>query len=221
MFLGCSFQLGHVLQAHNPVYVVYFKMKMNDLCSGFLYNLLKIIKYQNPRPSSTSGPTFSVSSPANSPCTHSNRDLQGAVPNLSCFFVPLHMLFTLLGMFFWLLMPWKCLFILQHSLLISTFLQKTITTVQSLLASFCAFIRLYFNGWLICQSPVLYCEFLEYKNLCIIYICISNTTTVPCTHWCDKRFCNFTLKEKKFTRGISELIAPKQVNNLLLGLFPS
>ena len=40
---------------------------------------------------------------------------------------------------------------------------KTITILQPLLTSFCAFIRLYFNGLLKCQSPVLSYECLEYE----------------------------------------------------------
>ena len=53
---------------------------------------------------------------------------------------------------------------------------KTITILQPRLTSFCAFIRLYFNGLLKCQSPVLSYECLEYRIVSfIVYICFSNT----------------------------------------------
>lgn len=32
----CSFYLNHILQSNNPIYVVYYKLKVSYLCSGFL-----------------------------------------------------------------------------------------------------------------------------------------------------------------------------------------
>lgn len=143
-------------------------MKVNYL----LFHLM--IKYRNPWPYRV----FSVS-PAMTSCSplQQDRSTELSQAHYSSFWFGF--LCTCCLLFLECLLdfckPWKCLFLLQCLVLIFPTPMKTITILQPL-SSFCAFIRLYFNGLHKCQSPMLSYELLEYRIVFfIVYICFSNT----------------------------------------------
>lgn len=195
---------------------MYVKVKVNYL----LFHLM--IKYRNPWPYRV----FSVS-PAMNSRSPSQQDrsteLSQAHYSSFCFGFLCTCCLLFLECLLYFCKPWKCLFILQYLVLIFPTPMKTITIPQSL-SSFCAFIRLYFNGlYLNASLPCYLMSSLNTGLYSILFIFVFLTQDCPLFIWVWSTLLQFYIErqKKKIMRGIPELLLVQQVNDLLLGLFPS
>lgn len=137
--------------------------------------------------------------------------------------VPLHMLFTLLRMSSQLLYALKMSIHSSISTLVFSFLHEVFlgevfhpqTPTHFFFVPFLDSIFIFTY-----QSPLLHCEFLQYK-ISIFFIFVFPTLWLSLLCVAIMNVSAILHKRKKFMKGISELIVCQQVGNLLVELSPS